>query len=129
MQFSALVAGLPHTGHLLVYGVVGASGLARLKAPPGPRPGRKQWSGAQHMSAITSPTPRKNRRKPCETVGGFEGSVLWLGQLYTINTHLHLLQSVWATTYQRRVYHHREHCGQDLSGYFYLICNCSTFHS
>lgn len=46
------------------------------------------------MSAITSPTPRKNRRKPCETVGGFEGSVLWLGQLYTINTPLHLLQSL-----------------------------------
>lgn len=46
------------------------------------------------MSAITSPTPRKNRRKQCETVGGFEGSVLWLGQLCTINTHLHLLQSL-----------------------------------
>lgn len=39
--FSALVASLPHTGHLLVYGVVGASGLwprtAQSAAWPPPR--------------------------------------------------------------------------------------------
>lgn len=57
--------------HLVYGGVVRASGLGskrRLAPAQGVNNGR-----AQHMSAITSPTPRKKRRKLCEAweVWGF----------------------------------------------------------